>query len=168
MSRSVAAAGFYQGRPAAALVAAAKPAAASSRRRILDAYQVRELPPLECDYRACRIVSAPPPSSGGGHALRDPERARGISAGEYGWGSARAVHFEIEAMRHGYVDRNNLLGDPAFVRNPSPSFWTRTTAKAIRARIDPRRAGDSNQLRPGLAPREGTHTTHYSIAGWRG
>ena len=38
---------------------------------------------------------------------------------EYGFGSARAVHLQIEAMRQAYVDRNFLLGDPSFMRkNP--------------------------------------------------
>ena len=37
---------------------------------------------------------------------------------ELGYGSAQALHYQIEAMRHAYVDRNHLLGDPAFVKNP--------------------------------------------------
>src|SRR6185436_2703260 len=37
-------------------------------------------------------------------------------------------------------------------------------AEKIRGRIDPRRAGDSASLRPGIEAREGTHTTHFSIA----
>jgi len=83
---------------------------------------------------------------------------------EYGYASARAVHFEIEAMRHAYVDRNHLLGDPAFVDNPTERLLDKRYAETLRSQIDPQRAGNSAQLKPGIAAREGAHTTHYSIA----
>jgi gamma-glutamyltranspeptidase/glutathione hydrolase len=157
-------AGFYQGETATALVAASKSGGGILTQADLDAYQVRELPPLECDYRGLRIVSAPPPSSGGLALCEMLNVLEGYPLADLGWGSARAVHFEIEAMRHAYVDRNNLLGDPAFVRNPFAELLDKDYAKGIRARIDPQRAGDSTQMRPGLAAKEGIHTTHYSIA----
>jgi gamma-glutamyltranspeptidase/glutathione hydrolase len=62
------------------------------------------------------------------------------------------------------VDRNNLLGDPDFVKNPVDALLAADYAAQVRFRIDPNRAGDSHALSPGVAPREGTHTTHYSIA----
>src|SRR5690606_34930349 len=37
-------------------------------------------------------------------------------------------------------------------------------AERIRAKISLEHAGDSKQLSPGIEPRGGTHTTHYSIA----
>jgi gamma-glutamyltranspeptidase/glutathione hydrolase len=158
------AAGFYQGETAAALVAASKGGGGILTQADLDAYRVRELPPLECDYRGLRILSAPPPSSGGIALCEMLNVLEGYPLAELGWGSARAVHFEIEAMRHAYVDRNNLLGDPAFVSNPVVALLDKDYAKAVRARIDPQRAADSTKLRPGLAAKEGVHTTHYSIA----
>lgn len=158
------AAGFYQGETAAALVAASQRAGGILTQADLDAYEVRELPPLECDYRGFRIVSAPPPSSGGVALCEMLNVLEGYPLADFGWGSARALHFEIEAMRHAYIDRNNLLGDPDFVRNPIAALLDEDYARSVRARIDPQRAGDSSQLRPGIAPREGTHTTHYSIA----
>jgi gamma-glutamyltranspeptidase/glutathione hydrolase len=88
----------------------------------------------------------------------------GYPLSTYGWGSARAVHVEIEAMRHSYVDRNFLLGDPDFVTNPLEQLLDKKYAEGIRARIDTQRAGNSRTLEPGIEMREGTHTTHYSIA----
>jgi gamma-glutamyltranspeptidase/glutathione hydrolase len=158
------AAGFDRGPTAAALVAASQAGGGILTQADLDAYRVRELPPLECDYRGLVVVSAPPPSSGGITLCEMLNLLEGYPLGEYGWGSAHATHFEIEAMRHAFVDRNNLLGDPDFVRNPVAALLDKNYAKSLRAGIDPHRAGDSARLRPGLAPREGTHTTHYSIA----
>jgi gamma-glutamyltranspeptidase/glutathione hydrolase len=156
--------GFYQGAVAAALIAASKAGGGIFTQADFDHYKPRELAPLECDYRGLRIVSAPPPSSGGIVLCEMLHILEGYPLGEYGWGSARAIHVEIEAMRHAYVDRNHLLGDPDFVKNPVAQLLDRGYAEWIRARIDPDRAGDSKTLKPGVERREGTHTTHYSIA----
>ena len=156
--------GFYKGETAAALVAASKTGGGIITQADLDGYKVREMPPLECDYRGFHIVSAPPPSSGGVVLCEMLNILEGYPLASYGWGSARAVHFEIEAMRHSYVDRNFLLGDPDFVKNPLAQLLDKQYAAGIRATIDPQRAGNSAALKPGIEVREGTHTTHYSIA----
>jgi gamma-glutamyltranspeptidase/glutathione hydrolase len=156
--------GFYRGETATALIASSQAGHGLLTQADFDAYRVRELKPVECDYRGFRVVSAPPPSSGGIVLCEMLHILEGYPLSEYGWGSARAVHFEIEAMRHAYVDRNHLLGDPAFVRNPVEQLLDPKYAEKIRARIDPQRAGDSARLKPGIPASGGVHTTHYSIA----
>ena len=156
--------GFYKGATAAALVASSKAGGGILTQADLDGYRVRELPPLECNYRGFHIVSAPPPSSGGVVLCEMLNILEGYPLASYGWGSARAVHFEIEAMRHAYVDRSHLLGDPDFVSNPLAQLLDKQYAERMRARIDPQRAGNSAELKPGIEVREGRHTTHYSIA----
>jgi gamma-glutamyltranspeptidase/glutathione hydrolase len=157
-------AGFYQGETGAALAAASKAGKGILTQADLDAFTTRELAPVECDYRGFHIVAAPPPSSGGIVLCEMLNILEGYPLRDYGYGSARAVHVEIEAMRRAYVDRNHLLGDPAFVSNPLAQLLDKGYAAAIRAKIDPQRAGNSSQIKPGIAAREGTHTTHYSIA----
>ena len=156
--------GFYKGPTAAALIASSRAGKGILAQSDLDAYQTRELAPIECDYRGFRIVAAPPPSSGGIVLCEMLNILEGYPLRDYGYGSARAVHFQIEAMRHAYVDRNHLLGDPAFVQNPLEKLLDKRYAESLRKQIDPQRAGDSSKLKPGIAEREGTHTTHYSIA----
>jgi gamma-glutamyltranspeptidase/glutathione hydrolase len=156
--------GFYQGETAAALVASSRAGKGILTQADLGAYKTRELAPVECDYRGFHIVAAPPPSSGGIVLCEMLNILEGYPLREYGYGSARAVHFEIEAMRHAYVDRNHLLGDPAFVNNPTQQLLDKRYAGKLRDQIDPHRAGNSAELKPGIASREGTHTTHYSIA----
>jgi gamma-glutamyltranspeptidase/glutathione hydrolase len=156
--------GFYRGETAAALIAASHAGKGILTQGDLDAYRTRELAPVECDYRGVHIVAAPPPSSGGIVLCEMLNILEGYPLREYGYGSAQAVHFEIEAMRHAYVDRNHLLGDPDFVKNPTARLLDKKYAEALRLKIDPRRAGDSATLKPGIAEHEGTHTTHYSIA----
>ena len=156
--------GFYRGETAAALVDASRTGGGILTQADLAAYRARELRPLECHYRGFQIVSAPPPSSGGIVLCEILHVLEGYPLAEYGYGSARAVHVEIEAMRHAYVDRNNLLGDPSFVHNPIDELLDQRYADKVRARIDPERAGDSLQMKPGIEVHEGKHTTHYSIA----
>ena len=156
--------GFYQGPTAAALIASSRAGKGILTQADLDAYKTRELAPVECDYRGFHIVAAPPPSSGGIVLCEMLNILESYPLRDYGYGSARAVHFEIEAMRHAYVDRNHLLGDPAFVRNPLDQLLDKHYAERLRGQIDPQHAGDSSKLKPGVAEREGTHTTHYSIA----
>jgi gamma-glutamyltranspeptidase/glutathione hydrolase len=156
--------GFYKGETAAALIASNRAGKGILTQADLDAYKTRELAPVECDYRGFHVVAAPPPSSGGLVLCEMLNILEGYPLREYGYGSAQAVHFEIEAMRLAYVDRNHLLGDPKFVNNPTAQLLDKKYAEALRARIDPRRAGNSATLKPGIAAHEGTHTTHYSIA----
>ena len=160
------AAGFYQGPVAAALVAASTAGKGLITQADLDQYTTRELKPIECNYRGYGIVSAPPPSSGGVIICEILNVLEGYPLKELGFRSAQAVHHQIEAMRHAYVDRNSYLGDPDFVQNPLARLLDKGYAATLRAAIDPARAGISSELRPGVAPhelKEGNSTTHYSI-----
>jgi gamma-glutamyltranspeptidase/glutathione hydrolase len=148
---------------ARALVAASTSGKGILSQADLDQYTVREMPPVECDYRGYRVVSAPPPSSGGTVICQILNIVEGYPLKELGFRAAQAVHYQIEAMRHAYVDRNSYLGDPDFVQNPLDRLLSKTYAASIRAAIDPAKAGVSQDIKPGVAPHEGSNTTHYSI-----
>ena len=155
--------GFYKGSVAAAIVAANHAGHGILSQADLDGYRPRDLPPVECDYRGYHVVSAPPPSSGGVIMCEMLAVLEGYPLAQLGYRSARSVHLQIEAMRHAYVDRNSYLGDPDFVSNPIAYLLDRHHVDAIRDAIDPLHAGISAELRPGVAPHEGSNTTHYSI-----
>lgn len=155
--------GFYKGPTAAALVAASQAGKGIIVQADLDQYKTRELAPVECDYRGYHVVSAPPPSSGGVIICEMLNILEGYPLGEMGFRSAQAVHVQIEAMRHAYMDRNSYLGDPDFVKNPLERLLSKDYAGRIRAAIDPGKAGVSKDIKPGVAPHEGSNTTHYSI-----
>jgi len=161
--RDEGAAGFYQGEVGHAIVAAVEQGGGILAQDDLDRIKPRELKPIECDYRGYTIVSAPPPSSGGVTLCEMLNILEGYPLGKLGFGSAQALHDEIETMRHAYVDRNNLLGDPAFVANPVAALISKAYAAKIRAAIDPDRATRSADLAPGKPPHEGVNTTHFSI-----
>ena len=160
--------GFYQGPVGRAIVASSQAGKGILVKADLDRYAARELAPVECDYRGYRIVSAPPPSSGGVVVCEILNILEGYPLKDWGFRSAQAVHVQIEAMRHAYVDRNSTLGDPDFVKNPLDRLLDKAYAAKIRAAIDPARAAVSKDVKPGVAPHEGSNTTHYSIVDSQG
>ncbi len=155
--------GFYRGKTAAAIARASETGGGIIDSEDLDRYRARELAPLECDYRAYHVISAPPPSSGGVAICEMLNVLEGYPLRELGWGSAQALHYEIEAMRHAYVDRNTLLGDPDFSSIPVRGLIDKSYAAKIRDGISPDKAGVSGDLRQGVVPHEGSNTTHFSI-----
>jgi gamma-glutamyltranspeptidase/glutathione hydrolase len=156
--------GFYKGWVGNAIVASSQAGKGLITQADLDQYKTREMAPVECDYRGYHVVSAPPPSSGGVIICEMLNILEGYPLKELGYHSAQAVHYQIEAMRHAYVDRNSYLGDPDFVKNPLDRLLDKGYAEKIRAAIDPKKAGVSKDIKPGVAPHEGSNTTHYSIA----
>ena len=158
---------FYNGPISRAIVAASQQGHGILSAADFANYQARELAPIECDYRGYHIVSAPPPSSGGVVICEILNILEGYPLKELGYFSAQAVHYQIEAMRHAYADRNNHLGDPSFVSNPVTQLLDKAYAANIRTAIHPEKAGVSLEIKPGASPHdipiEGTNTTHYSI-----
>jgi gamma-glutamyltranspeptidase/glutathione hydrolase len=163
------ASGFYQGPVGRAIVASMRAGKGIITQADLNEYSTRELKPVECSYRGYGIVSAPPPSSGGVTLCEMLNILEGYPLKELGYRSAQAMQYQIEAMRHAYVDRNSYLGDPDYVKNPVDTLLDKSYAEKIRAMIVADRAGDSLLIKPGvyphpaLIPHEGSNTTHYSI-----
>jgi len=154
---------LYRGPVGAAIVAASRVGGGIIAQQDLDAYRVRELRPIECDYRGYHVISAPPPSSGGVILCEMLGILGGYDLRAMGYRSAAEVHVLVEAMRLAYYDRNNRLGDPDFVDNPVAQLLDPAYHAALRARINPDRATPSSSLAATPPPREGTNTTHYSV-----
>jgi gamma-glutamyltranspeptidase/glutathione hydrolase len=155
--------GFYGGKTAAAIIEASRAGGGIIEQEDFASYKTRELSPLECDYRTYHVISAPPPSSGGVALCEMLNILEGYPLRQLGWGSAQALHYEIEAMRHAYVDRNTLLGDPDFSSIPVRGLIGKSYAAKIRHDIKPDKAGISGDLKQGVLPHEGSNTTHFSI-----
>ena len=153
---------FYKGEIADLIVKSSAENGGILTKEDFEKYKVRELEPVKCSYRGYDIVSSPPPSSGGLIICEILNVLEGYPISYLGYGSAETTRLMVEAMRHAYVDRNTALGDPDFVKNPVEKLTSKAYAEEIRARIDPYRAGVSEELKPaGFS--ESKETTHYSI-----
>jgi gamma-glutamyltranspeptidase/glutathione hydrolase len=154
---------FYKGGIADAIVAASSANGGRLAKKDFADYRVAETAPVTCSYRGHVLISAPPPSSGGTAICQILGVIEAYPMAEFGHHSAKAIHTMVEAMRHTFVDRNFLLGDPQFVSNPVEHLLSKEHSARIRAKIDPAKASSSKDVQPGIAPHEGTETTHYSI-----
>ncbi|HUO02380.1 MAG TPA: gamma-glutamyltransferase, partial [Rhizomicrobium sp.] len=154
---------FYKGDIAQRVVAASKARGGLLTVQDFASYTAEETPPITCAYREYRIISAPPPSSGGVTMCEIVNIISAYPMDKMGFHSAQSIHFMTEAERHAYVDRNYGLGDPDFVKNKLDEILSPEHAAAIRARIDPVKATPSAEVKPGVAPHEDAQTTHFSV-----
>jgi gamma-glutamyltranspeptidase/glutathione hydrolase len=153
---------FYRGHVPQAVAAASQAGGGIITEADFAAYRVTVSPPVSCRYRGLTVLSAPPPSSGGTTLCEILNILQGYDLHAMGFHSAATVHVMTEAMRHAFLDRNTLLGDPAFVDNPLQRLLSPDYAAAIRARIGAG-ATPSADLQAGTPPHEKPETTHYSV-----
>jgi gamma-glutamyltranspeptidase/glutathione hydrolase len=153
--------GFYAGRIAEALVAGVRADGGIWTLADLAAYRVVERKPLIGEYHGARIVSAPPPSSGGIAILDALNILSGFDLHQVD--SATAKHLVIEAMRRAYRDRAIYLGDPDFVKMPLAQLSSVDYAAGQRSSIRTDKAMPSSML-PGIESEPvGMQTTHFSV-----
>ncbi len=140
----------------------------------LAAYQVQERTPLTGSYRGYQILTSPPPSSGGIVLLETLNILSGYDLSRMGDRTPQQMHYIVEAFRRAYMDRNNYLGDPDFMKMPLTQMDDPKYAAAWRGTIDPVKPTPSKDLvrpagfmpeppKPKTAVKESTQTTHFSI-----
>ncbi len=153
---------FYSGELAAKLVAGVRAQGGIWSEADLSGYRARERAPVIGQYRGARIVSAPPPSSGGVGLVE----ALNILA-QFDLHGATAVerkHLIIEAMRRAHRDRAVYLGDPDFVEVPVARLTNVDYAAGLAASIRTDHSTPSSTL-PGIGAgaNAGPQTTHFSV-----
>ncbi len=168
--------GFYEGPTAREFAAQMKAHGGLITEADLKAYKVVERTPLEGDYKDFHVITAPPPSAGGVGLLQMLGILNGTGYESDGPDSAKAVHYEAEAMRRFYADRSEYLGDPAFYNVPVKSLLAKDYLEWRRKTIDPAHATPSEMIAPGLPKAlaahvnqfENSETTHYNVVDSQG
>ncbi len=132
-------------------------------------YKAIERTPLTGKYKNYTIITSPPSSSGGIALLEMLGILEGTGYEKAGAGSASAIHYQAEAMRRAYADRNEYVGDPDFVKVPIAGLLDPAYLSKLRATIDPERATPSDAVKPGKpVGSESMETTHYSVVDGEG
>ncbi|MEP6897498.1 MAG: gamma-glutamyltransferase, partial [Rhodanobacter sp.] len=108
--------GFYRGETADKLIAAVHAAGGRWTLADLAAYKAKERTPIIVNYRGYRIITAPPPSSGGVAIAEILNILSGFDLTRLD--QPHRVHLIVEAMRRAFRDHNDYLGDPDFVKMP--------------------------------------------------
>jgi gamma-glutamyltranspeptidase/glutathione hydrolase len=153
---------FYRGAFARRLVRGVRELGGLWTLEDLAGYRVVEREPIVASYRGLRVVSAPPPSSGGVWLASVLNVLSGYDLAQLD--GATRKHVMLEAMRRAHRDRAQYLGDPAFTDVPVPLLTSPDYAAGLRASINLERATPSDLL-PGYveAGGQGPHTTHFSV-----
>jgi gamma-glutamyltranspeptidase/glutathione hydrolase len=152
--------GFYKGDTAAALVAEMKEHGGLITAADLAGYKAVWREPLHFDYRGKKFSSMPPPSSGGIVLAMTANLLAAHDLAKLGWHSADHVHWLTEVWRRAYAARNEIMGDPAFVKNiPVTKLMSKDYAQQLVATITDN-ATPSKDVTPII---EGNHTTNLCV-----
>ena len=153
---------FYSGALAEKMVAGVRAQGGIWSMTDLAAYRAVERAPLIGQYRGARVVSAPPPSSGGIGLI---EALNALAQFDL----PRAAPVErkqlvVEAMRRVHRDRAVYLGDPDFVDIPVARLLSTDYAAGLAASMRGDHGTPSSAL-PGVGPgaSAGAQTTHFSV-----
>ena len=154
--------GFYQGETARLLLQGVQEAGGIWASDDLAHYRVIERDPIAFFYNSVRILSAPPPSSGGVALANILNILSGYDLSAMD--SASRKHVIIEAMRRAYRDRAEFLGDTDFVEVPVDRLTHPFYAAGQRMSIRVDKATPSDALAGLQVPVDkGTETTHFSV-----
>jgi len=128
----------------------------------LSGYRVIEREPIVSHYKNLRIVSAPPPSSGGIVLAQALTMLEGFNLDAVE--DVERKHLVIEAMRRAYRDRAAYLGDPDFVEIDQQRLLDKDYLEGLAVTIDPAQATPSSVLGDiPVSQYTGTNTTHFSV-----
>lgn len=156
--------GFYEGPVADKLVAAMKANGGIITHDDLKKYHTVERTPIEGSYRGFKVVTMPPPSSGGVHVVQMLNVLEGWDMKSLGHNSAGYIHRLTESMKYAYADRSKYLGDPDYFDVPVSALTSKDYAASIRAKIDVNKATPSSEIAPAPSlPHESNDTTHFSV-----
>lgn len=115
-------AGFYEGPVANKLVAEMKSGQGLITHDDLRQYRSKWRVPISTDYKNYKIISMPPPSSGGIALSQLLKIVEKYPISEWGHRDVRTVHLMAEAERRVYADRSQYLGDDDFYPVPKDSL----------------------------------------------
>jgi gamma-glutamyltranspeptidase / glutathione hydrolase len=161
--------GFYTGRTAELIAAEMHRGAGIITPKDLAGYQVKWRDPIAFDYRGHRIISMPPPSSGGITMAIVAHELSHYDLRAQGFHSPQELHFFTEGMRRGFAVRNALLGDPDYVTIPTARLLSESYADTLASSIVADRATPSSAIDVGGgAAAEKHQTTHFSVVDAQG
>jgi gamma-glutamyltranspeptidase/glutathione hydrolase len=159
---------FYTGWIADSIAASMRANGGLISKKDLAQYSAKMRAPIRGKYHGYDLITMPPPSSGGVTMIEMLNILEHFDLPKLGALSPQALHFEIEAMRRGYLDRARYLGDPDFVKMPVDKLTSKAYAKTLAASIDRDHASSSAELGKDIltqiaSTNEEEETTQFSI-----
>ena len=155
--------GFYKGEIAQALVDTVNKYGGVMTLEDLASYEVQVHTPVTSTYRGYKIISSPPPSSGGTHLIEILNILENYDVGSLKVNSPEYIHLFAEAFKLSYADRAQYMADTNFAPDvPLNGLTSKDYAKLRSDMIDLDKAQEFAYGDPTLF--EHTDTTHFSVA----
>jgi len=156
--------GFYDGPVADKLVAEMKAGNGLITKADLTNYHAVWRNALTGNYKGYKIITMPPPSSGGIALLQLLKSVEKYPLRRWGFNQDSTVQLMVEAERRVYADRSKYLGDPDFYKVPVDSLLNPAYIDARMKSLNWNAATPSASILPGtFVGYESDQTTHYSI-----
>lgn len=155
---------FYKGETAQTLVQYLHQKGAIISLEDLAKYEAKWRIPITFTFKDLKIISMPPPSSGGICLAEILKMIEPFDLAKMGHNSTEAIQVIVEAERRAYADRSVYLGDPDFVNIPVKELISKKYLKRRMSNFDSNKATLSSDMKEGkVRYNESTETTHYSI-----
>lgn len=156
--------GFYKGEVADKIVAEMQRSNGIITHSDLEKYKAVWRDPVTADYKNYKVISMPPPSSGGIALITLLKAIEKYPVSKWGFQQDSTIQLIVEAERRVYADRAEYLGDPDFFKVPQEELLEANYIVRRMSDIDFTKATHSSEIKPiGFMPYESDQTTHYSI-----
>jgi len=155
--------GFYAGQVADQIVAEMLAGGGLISKEDLKNYQAQWRQPIVGNYKHYKIITMPPPSSGGIALLQLLNSVEKYPLKRYGFNSDSSMQVMIEAERRVYADRATHLGDPDFYKVPQKYLINPIYSTHRMSNFNWDKATLSSDIKAGIVPTESEETTHFSI-----
>ena len=155
--------GFYRGETARFIVEEMTRSGGLITLDDLERYEAKVRTPVEGSFRGLRIVSMPPPSSGGIALLQLLNMTEPGELKPLGFHSAAHLHRVAEIEKRVFADRTEHLGDPDFVRVPMKRLIDKDYAASRMKDFSAEKRSDPGTITHGAMPKESEQTTHFSV-----
>jgi gamma-glutamyltranspeptidase/glutathione hydrolase len=157
--------GFYEGLVADQIVAEMKSGNGLISKADLKNYHAVWRKPIIGQYKSYKIITMPPPSSGGIALLQLLKSVEAYPLHKWGINQDSTVQLIVEAERRAYADRSKYLGDPDFYKVPVDSLLRSSYVLSRMSSFSWAAATPSSSINAGtVAGYESDQTTHFSIA----
>lgn len=156
--------GFYKGKVAALILSEMESGNGLITQEDLDAYESVWRDPLVGSYRGHKIISMPPPSSGGVAVIQLLKGAEAYDIATLGHNTTETIHLMTELERRVYADRATHLGDPDFYDVPTEMLLSDAYNTDRFSTISMTEKTNSQDIKEGTVEViESIETTHFSI-----
>ncbi len=160
--------GFYEGPVAALTIQEVQKQGGIMTLDDLRQYRSVWRKPLVFEWRGLRIITMPPPSSGGVLLAQMLGMLGDADLRTMGFHSADAVHLMIEVERRAYADRAQHMADPDYWPVPVDSLLSPYYLRHRMTTFHPERATLSAQVSAGVFAGVSEETTHFNIVDAQG